>query len=206
MYFPYVDAFREDGILTIGWRFTDDGTDPWTARFNQAKYGNVRAVRAAPVTLEAAVRTITLPGKVIVVGAISSATTHLEPGDLVWQLGSVVARALKGLWRPDLLQKEVHASLHKLKGGASVREATVNGKYTASAVPPGTTGVAIVDDFVTRGNTFTEITRALRASAQVRDVWGIALGKTENVNWEGNAGISNQHVPERLATLWDNVP
>ena len=38
MYFSQLDGLDDvDGVYTLGWRLTDEQTDPWTSRFNQFK-------------------------------------------------------------------------------------------------------------------------------------------------------------------------
>jgi len=206
IYFRNVDSFTERGILAIGWRFTDKRDDPWTTRFNAVKEGDPRAIRAAQATLVHAVTGYTFGSKRLglVVGAISSSKTHLEPKDPVWQLGASVAEALHVPWRPDVLKKKVHRSLHYLKSAAE-RATEVNGVYSASEIA-GTCSVLIVDDFVTRGDTFADIARALKTTAAGPiTVYGLALAKTENFAYPPNFGISNDHVPLRLEQIWDTV-
>ena len=206
IYFRNVDSFTEGGVLAIGWRFTDKSDDPWTTRFNAVKAGDLRSIRAAQATLVHAVKGFTFgrAGLGLVVGAISSSKDHLESKDPVWQLGASIAGALHVSWRPDVLKKKPHKSLHYLNSAAE-RAAEVKGVYSASEFA-GNCSVLIVDDFVTRGDTFADIARALKSAvAGPVTVYGLALAKTENLAFPPNFGISNNHVPLDLEQIWDKV-
>lgn len=204
MYFRALDAYDEAGVLTLGWRITDRWDDPWTARFNAFKSRDARAIRAAKAVIATALQRITFGNEPLgmVAGAISSSKEQLEPADPVWQLGAAAAEALRAPFRPEVLRKQTHKSLHNLSGAAA-RAAEVNGKYIATGVGDPKT-VLVVDDFVTRGNTLADIARAIAANATGPvKVYGLALGKTERASWMQD--ISNDHVPARLAQIWDQV-
>ncbi|WP_027359769.1 phosphoribosyltransferase [Desulforegula conservatrix] len=66
--------------------------------------------------------------------------------------------------------------------------------------------ICIVDDLITRGATISEIIRAIRTSNQVSIIFGVVLGKTENINYANHIGIeiNNNHVPEEYAEIWDS--
>ena len=205
MRFERLDNFQHE-VWTIGWKFTDNSAEAWTARFCAFKDKNPVAVRAAAAVLPVAVsRSIQFNTKGVVVGAISSRKTALEPADPVAVLGSAVAKQLGWPWMPALISKKVHKPLHGIYN-SSERDAEVANAYTAMKLPPSVGYVLIVDDFVTRGSTLDDAARAVAVAAGHPITFGgLALAKTERVNWAGNVGISNSHVPERLAVQWDAV-
>ncbi len=141
----------------------------------------------------------------VVVGAISSRDAVLAADAPVGRLGEALAAAKGWEWRPDLLTKQPHASLHGIYD-AGRRDATVNGVYVSGAIG-GAPGVfVVVDDFATRGSTIGDVARALRATNVGWGVYGAALAKTERAAyWEGRGGIGNAHVPERLRVAWDGA-
>jgi predicted amidophosphoribosyltransferase len=211
MWFSYLDSWGrvtgERHALAIGWRLTDRDDDPWTSRFNAAKYRHhPRAALAAAATLATAIAKVKFvdASDIVIVGAISSGSEGLGKTDLVWQLGEAVAAAVGGRWVPDGLTKKKHKSLHTIRN-ASDRALEVSGKYTGTRTDYGKT-VIVVDDFFTRGDTLEDVSRAIRTAAkEVPSIYAAALGKTERAAYGPNAGISNDHVPVRLAELWDGV-
>jgi hypothetical protein len=205
MRFERLDNFPHE-LFTLAWKFSDKPDEPWSARFCRVKARQPVAVRAGAKVLSGAIaRSIKFATPGIVVGAISSSKEVLETGDPVFALGSAVAKALGWPWRPDLLRKKPHPSLRRTSGGSG-RDAIVANVYEASRVPRGTEYVLLVDDFATRGSTINDIARALTSAASVPLRFsGVTLAKTENINYAGNAGISNDHVPAALGTAWDAV-
>ena len=66
------------GLLTVGFRITDRPSEKWTRRFNQFKYGEPYAARAATRTFCAAFSNILFTGdpRVVVVSSVSSGQKH----------------------------------------------------------------------------------------------------------------------------------
>lgn len=190
-------------VLAVGFRFTDDGAEKWTQRFNQFKAKGVPAVEAGSRTLAAGLSRVKLvPARTVLVGAVSSRDAVLAEDAPVRYLGSAVSQALSWEWRPDLLSKEVHRSLHRL-GNAAARDAEVQNRYNSAHIDGPAGRFIIVDDFCTRGATFAEVARALLvANPEWRCSLGIALAKTERRQYWGHDQISNDHVPERLEEAW----
>jgi hypothetical protein len=207
MYFATLDAANSPPLLCLGFRFTDDGGEAWTARFNAFKRREPAAVEGGARALSRAFDTIDMKPdgvRVVVVGAISSADVALADKAPVRRLGEVVAARKKWEWRPDLLQKRVHASLHGLRGGAAERHAAVAGAYTSARVGGPAGKFLIVDDIATRGDTTGEIKRALLQANPGWTACGAALAKSDRASfWADRGGISNGHVPDALRAAWD---
>jgi hypothetical protein len=208
MYMASLDAPGAPSLLAVGFRITDDATEPWTRRFNLFKARDEASVVAGIRTMSAALlgtgahRAVTLVGnpRVVVVGAISSGDGTLQNASPVWRLGEAVAQAKAWEWRPDLLRKTPHRTLHTMYN-AGERDAEVAGRYRGATVG-GASGVfMIVDDFCTRGTTAAEISRALREANPGWRVMGMALAKTERRGYWG-AALSNGHVPDDLDRIW----
>jgi hypothetical protein len=209
IYLPKLDANAAPGLLTLGFRITDDAAEKWTQRFNQFKSGVDASVAAGVRTIRAALqgtancKAVTLRNdpRVIVVGAISSRDGALREGSPVWRLGQGIADAMFSEWRPDLLRKPPHRSLHSIYNAAE-RDAEVAGRYT-SAVAGGEPGVFVIaDDFCTRGTTSADISRALVAANPGWTCLGITLAKTERIGFWGT-GLNNDHIPHDLDQIWE---
>jgi hypothetical protein len=210
MFFKTLDS-SSVSALTLAYKFKDLGTETWSERFWEFKFGtgaaHVAAVRKSSEVLASALGSIVFPaaGPVVVVGAISSNETVLQPSSPVYSLASHVAAKRGYNFLPKLLRKRSHTSLKTLNG-ASARDAEVAGVYEATqALPPGTATVLIVDDFITRGATTGDIARALRVlSPKQKYIYAVGLAKTEGANYLASIGkpIDNGHVPVHLETLW----
>ncbi len=198
-----LDAAGAPSAFVIGFRLTDAGGELWTSRFNALKAGEPGAVASGARAMAVGFGNITFPGvdRVVVVGAISSADATLGAAAPVRAIGEAIATAKNWEWRPELLSKEIHRSLHGLTGAGS-RDAEVQGKYRCDAIPGTGPGlVLIVDDFCTRGATFAEIGRAVRSANAGWTTWGAAIGKTEHsAFWNGD--ITNAHIPPELERAW----
>lgn len=199
-----LDVADAPPLLTLGFRFTDDSTEAWTRRFNAFKNGESSAVAAGARCLATAFHTIRFrEGRVVVVGAVSSSDWTLAPLAPVRRLGETLSIAKGWEWRPELIYKRPHDSLHSLRSAAE-RDAAVRDAYRASTVDGERGLFLIVDDFCTRGSTTAAISRALLSANPGWRTYSATLAKTERITfWQGRGGISNHHVPQRLATAWD---
>lgn len=207
MLFGRLDVSGGSGTLTLAYRFTDDGSDGWTARLNRFKAGKAPDVRGACATIPEALSTVTIPGsRIVVVGAIGSGSTTLVPGCPVAQLGEAIARRFGWTWSPGLLAKPVTRPLHTIRSGRGDRNAELAGKYTAGPLGQADT-VVVVDDLCTAGTTLAEVTRAIRATTPNAAVFGVMAGKTERLAYMKSMGVDvdNGHVPAKYARMWDNA-
>jgi hypothetical protein len=202
--FSNLDAEGSPTVLVLGYRITDDDKEPWSARFNAFKNKLAPSVRAGARTLARAIKTIKVGdgGRIVVVGAISSGDTNLAMDAPVRLLGAELAAVKEWEWRPDLLTKRPHRSLHRSGARAQGRREIVSGVYTAVAVGGKAGTFLVVDDFVTRGDTTADIARALREANPGWGVLAVALAKNEGTNYIP-AGFENTRIPASLQQVWD---
>ena len=97
-------AWSVDRAFVIGYRFTDDSSDRWTARFNAFKADEERAIRAGIAIMQVAVQAaIPLPQEqVIVIGVPGSAERRLAAGKPVARLAAALAASTERHARPRL--------------------------------------------------------------------------------------------------------
>ena len=150
-------SFEIRGILTIGWRFVDWMTDPWSSRFNRFKFGDARDARAGNTLALQALRLIDWSklGTVGVTAALSSSAEVLDPNSRLSHLGQHCAADLHLRWHGDILRKKAHRALHTISGSAA-RATEVDGKYTCTKVPDCQL-LLVCDDFATNGRTVSDI-------------------------------------------------
>ena len=188
----------ELSLITVGFRITDRPNEKWTRRFNQFKYGEPAAIRAATRTFCAAVEDFLPPGnpRVVVVSAISSGHMVAESRTPASTLASALARSRGWEWRPWNITKYPHPSLTRTASAAE-RDATVDGVYLATAFGGEPGLVIVVDDFCTRGATLADIARAVRESNPGWKVQGASLAKAERAAyWKGE--LTNAHIPDEM--------
>jgi hypothetical protein len=202
MFYQRLDAANLP-TLTVAFRFRDCPQDPWTSRLNAFKAGDAAAVAGACRALPAALRSLPFrAAPIVLTSAVPSGETHLPAEAPLAVLGESVAQSMGWAWRPDMLRKRAHRSLHTIYNAAE-RDAEVRGAYTADVVDPAGL-VFILDDFVTRGATLGDAARALKEQNPNLQVAGLVLGKTESLSyWNGQ--IDNSHVPTELTALWDGA-
>lgn len=192
-------------LLTVGFRITDQPDEKWTARFNRFKYGEGPAVEAAARTFCKAFEGFSYAEdlRVVVVSAISSRHTTVDPQTPAARLGNALAQSRGWEWRPDLLGKTRHTSLSSIASAAE-RDSTVHGAYSAAAIGGDPGVVLVVDDFCTRGATLADIARSIRGSNPEWRVRAASLAKTERADyWQGT--LTNAHIPDVLDSAWSGV-
>ncbi len=188
--------------LTVGFRITDQPGEKWTDRFNRFKSGEAPAVEAAMRTFCMAFGNIRYPNdpRMVVVSAISSGHTTVDPRTPAARLGRALADSRGWEWRPDLLRKTPHASISGIRS-ANERDAAVNGVYSAAPIEGDPGIVLVVDDFCTRGATLADIARAIRQSNPQWRISAASLAKTERAGyWQGT--LTNEHIPDELHSAW----
>ncbi|MYD95417.1 MAG: hypothetical protein F4Y02_17415 [Chloroflexi bacterium] len=194
------------GLLTVGFRITDRPREKWTRRFNQFKYGQPSAVRAATRTLCAAFGMFRLDGdpRVVVVSSVPSGQNVVRNDTPASKLASALAGSRGWEWLPHHVTKDRHPSLTGIASAAD-RDATVDGKYLAAPIGGEPGLVIVVDDFCTRGATFTDIARAIRESNPGWEIQPVSLAKTERAAyWKGE--LTNAHIPDYLDAAWRGDP
>ena len=194
------------GLLTVGFRITDRPGEKWTARFNQFKYGEPTAVKAATRTFCAAFEDFLPAGnpRVVVVSSVSSGQNIVQYDTPASTLASALARSRAWEWLPHHVTKDRHPSLTGI-ASAGKRDAAVDGVYLASAIGGEPGLVIIVDDFCTRGATLADIARAIREANPGWEVQPASLAKAERAAyWKGE--LTNAHIPDVLDATWLGDP
>ena len=189
-------------LITVGFRITDRPREKWTRRFNQFKYGEPAAIRAATRTFCAAVEDFLPPGnpRIVVVSSISSGQNIVQPDTPASILASALAGSRGWEWLPHHVTKDRHPRITGLPSAAK-RDATVDGKYLAAPIGGEPGLVIVVDDFCTRGATLADIARAIRESNPGWKVQAASLAKAERAAyWKGE--LTNAHIHDSLDAAW----
>lgn len=204
MHYGHLDGGNDlDGAYAIGYRITDDdGTDPWTARFNRfkAKDGAAFAGGAAAVSgsMPALLKSLGVkPAEAVLVPALGSAETKAAANGQLATLAQQAATASGAQFSLGALSKQVHKPIHGIFS-AGDREAELDKAAYASGKLPAKT-VFVFDDLITRGSTLNRIARAIKATNPGAKVYGVALAKTERRAYWGT--LTNAHV----AKAWDDT-
>jgi hypothetical protein len=210
MAFRYLDV--NAGLrrsFTIGYRLTDQGDDPWTARFNRFKEkrkaaicGGVKLMRAAVQLL---VRGLKLdPTRTVFLPALSSGETVASNTGILSVMTSICAKAAGTGIVLDAITKKAHQPLHNVYNAARRREILDAADYRSRKIKADS--ILIMDDFITRGDTLSHIAEAIHEANEGVSVYGVGLGKTERCAYHRErfgVEISNDHVPSKWETLWE---
>lgn len=207
MHFPWLSGSGSTvPIYTIGWRILD-AADGWTNRFLGFKAGAGKHLRGAAVVMRDAVPDLTnatgiTPKKTALTTALSSGSTKAEETKPLFRLGKWLSDQHGFGWEPNIIVKRTHRSLHNLTS-ASDRDAEVSGAYESCDLQ-GYDAVLVLDDFVTRGSTFQDISRSIRVHNVEMPVFGFALAKNERRSYAETCGVAvnNTHIPEEWNSLW----
>lgn len=190
-------------VYSVGWRILDNHSDTWTSRFNRFKgeHSDQAGINGCIQLLGNGIHTLLkneglTAQEVSVTTALSSQAVSHDPNSSLYKAGYHVCASASLAWIPDLLAKDAHEPLHDSKS-ASERETLVNGKYRCTK-NLSTNAVIVIDDFVTRGTTLGEISRAIAASNPGVRVIGLAIAKHERLSFL--PGINNNHIPSSWAT------
>ena len=197
-------------IYAVGWRITDEGNDIWARRFLNFKSNNLHDVQGGKRVLKESVLEVIRRenfalAQTGLVTALSSASTKAENGSALYRAAQWIADQIDIKWQPDLLTKKLHPRLHSLSTGAQRSMAVSN---TYKCVNINLDNLIVLDDFVTRGDTLKEISRAVHQSNSNVRVVGLVLGKHESRIWALRKGLSippenpNIHIPAQWEALW----
>jgi len=196
------------GSFVIGYRFTDDGADNWTARFNRFKAKNQAAIRGGINLMRTAVphllkhlgldasRTVFMP-------ALSSSETVASDKGVMSVMTRLCAEAANTGFVLDAITKRAHVPLHNSYNADRRREILDGAVYKSEKIRGQT--ILIFDDFITRGDTLSHIAQAIHEANRGVSVYGIGLGKTERRSYHRERfgiEISNDHIPEKWEILW----
>ena len=194
------------GLLTVGFRITDRPGEKWTRRFNQFKYGEPTAARAATRTFCAAFEDFLPAGnpRVVVVSSVSSGQNIVQSDTPASTLAYALAQSRGWEWLPHHVTKDRHPSLTGIASAAE-RDAAVDGVYLAAPIGGEPGLVIVVDDFCTRGATLADIARAIRKSNPGWQIQPASLAKAERAAyWKGE--LTNAHIPDVLDATWRGDP
>ena len=224
LYFSGTSLARGGNLASVsclGYRFSDNDGDDWTAYVNQFKANKLAANKKCVSVIIRTLHDIGLPeGPILVVPILGSQDKETIDRKPI----SRMARAIGGLggyqYCPRLLyKKERYRRLHTIQG-ADNRDAEVEGKYCSRRFGQldlnKPSAVLLVDDIVTRGTTMNDAARAIKESNGHVIVNGIALAKAERSFQSGtqlennciNAylqGIENEEVISREGQVKGDV-
>ena len=194
------------GLLTVGFRITDRPGEKWTRRFNQFKYGEPAASKAATRTFCAAFEDFRPAGdpRIVVVSSVSSGQNIAQHDTPASMLASALAASRGWEWLPHHVTKDRHPRITGLASAAK-RDAAVDGVYLAAPIGGDPGLVLVVDDFCTRGATLSDIARAVLESNPGWKVQAASLAKVERAAyWKGK--LTNVHIPDFLDATWRGDP
>ncbi len=142
------------------------------------------------------------PGRLSVPALSSSETIASEKGLLPF-LTRRCAEATEADFVHDAITKQAHQPIHGIYNAADRRAVLDKAEYKAGNIDADS--VLVFDDFITRGDTLSHIAEAILESNPGATVYGVALGKAERRAYHRRYGIeiSNDHVPQRWDTLWE---
>ncbi|MDW9533623.1 phosphoribosyltransferase (plasmid) [Sinorhizobium meliloti] len=204
MEFPYLTV--SSGLTktyALAYKLTDNTGEKWTSRCirfknkdSKAFYGGARLLYAAFPPLLAAME---LEGKgCAFVCALSSSETVADPDRQIPFITSELAAIVGAHSSIAAVSKQAHNKLHNLYK-ADQRDAELEKAQYACGVLPAQ-NVFVFDDFVTRGGTLSRVARAIKTSNPEAMVYGVALAKTERVNYCPHP--DNGHVPQQWDKIW----
>jgi len=204
MYFPHLDGgANADGAYTIGYRITDDGSDPWTARFHRFKAKDAAAFVGGAHALSGGMPGLLKslgvnPKDAVIVPALGSGETKAADDGQLAKLARRVANVTGAQVEVGSLAKQIHNPIHGIYGAAE-REAELDkAAYTASKLK--TKHVFVIDDLITRGSTLSRIAGAIKTANPDAKVYGVALAKTERRAFWG--ALDNDHVAKSWDLRW----
>ena len=206
MHFRHLDGGGDlDGAYTVGYRITDDGADPWTARFNRFKAKEATAfvggAHALSGGMPALLNSLGVdPKDAVIVPALGSAETKATADGQLAKLAGRIGKVTGASVETDVLSKQPHSPIHGIFDAGS-REAELDkARYAATRFKTKAKNVFIVDDMITRGSTLSRIAAAIKASNPGVKVYGVALAKTERRSYWGS--LDNNHVSKAWDDRW----
>lgn len=192
--------------FVVAWRIEDE-PDVWTDRALKFKdFRKGYALAGATVLRDAVAEVMSLhnipPEHITLCTALKSSATGADPKSVLYLTGGFIAQSLGLNWQPDLFTKKAHRSLRSISGAAA-RDAEVENAYTAAplAVP---SALIVLDDFITRGATLSDMHRAFLLTNPGIPMIAVALAKNERAAYGRSCGLSvdNSHVSPEWEALW----
>ncbi|TBB58961.1 phosphoribosyltransferase (plasmid) [Rhizobium ruizarguesonis] len=188
---------------TLAYKLTDRNSETWSTRFSRFKdkdqkayFGGARLFYEAFPPLFNSLNLA--PANCVFLAALSSSETSADRSRQIPYIAAELANLIGAHDGIDALSKQVHESIHN-RYSAGARDAELEkANYVCGKLPA--KNVFVFDDFVTRGGTLSKVAQAVHAANSGSKVYGVALAKTERVNWCRNP--ENDHVPARWAKVW----
>jgi len=183
MHFRHLDGGADvDGAYTIGYRITDDGADPWTARFNRFKAKEAEAVVGGTMAVCGGMSGLLAalgvsPADAVFVPALGSGETQAAADGQMALLAGQAAKVSGARFELNALSKQVYMPIHDIFNAGEREVELDKATYAAGKLPA--KKVFVFDDLITRGSTLTRIARAIKAANPEAKVYGVALAKTE---------------------------
>lgn len=190
--------------FTLAYKITDDGAEPWSARFIRFKQKDRVALAGAVGVMRTAVPELVArlglnPQRTAFIPAPSSGDTAASANSHISTMTRLAADAAGAQFVLAGVTKQAHRPIH-MCGGVDGRNAELaKANYQGARLTAET--AVIFDDFITRGGTMSRMAQALIQANPGLTVYGVALGKTERRSYWGQ--LNNDAVPERWSRLWD---
>lgn len=206
MEFAYLsDSTGLTKTYTLAYKLTDDAGEKWTARFIRFKNKDAKAYfGGARLFYEAfppLLVSMGLDGEdCAFVSALSSSETEADPERQIPYITSQLAATVGAHSSIAALTKQAHNKIHNLYKADQRNAELDKAQYVCGKLPAA--NVFVFDDFVTRGGTLSRVAQAVYASNPGAKVYGVALAKTERVNYCPHP--DNGHVPQDWDKVWTN--
>lgn len=204
MGFPHLS--RSEGLThayTLTYKITDNTAEHWTSRHIRFKAKDKAAIYGAARLMYGAVPTLIKAVGVdvkdaVFIAALSSGETEADPKRAIPHIASQCAGLVGAQSNVGALSKKVHNKIHTLFNVDERDAELAKSEYEAKKLDA--SNVFVFDDFITRGATLSKIATAVLAANPKATVYGVALAKTERVDWCPNP--TNDQVPGKWDTLW----
>ncbi len=205
MEFPYLTKCV--GItrsFTLGYRITDNSSDPWTQRFNRFKNNDVSALYGGAYLLCGGV-----PDLVKALGLDVSNTafvTALASGEMTANKDRALPKITRSCAETvgaefvlNALSKNMHGKIHNLYKEAQRDAELEKADYKSTKI--GKTNILVFDDFITRGATQSKIAQAILSANPKSKIYAVALCKAERQAFCPNP--QNDHIPAKWNDIWE---
>ena len=205
MAFPYLT--RCAGItrsFTLGYRITDNSSEPWTQRFNRFKENDVSALYGGADLLRGAVPDLIKAlglnvSNTAFVTALASGETTANKDRALPAITRSCAEIVGAEFVLNALSKNVHGKIHNLYTEAQRDSKSEKADYRSTTI--GKTNILVFDDFITRGATQSKIAQAILTANPHSRVYAVALCNAERQAFCPNP--QNDHISAKWNDLWE---
>jgi len=179
-------AWNRDNVYALIWSVRNL-PDKWSHKILEFKKGNTKAFDGVYLMLQNKLPPL-ISGlnlnmgeqPIYVVTALYHDAEKAQPDKSLYKIAKMLCDHMEGLeFRPGLLTKKKHRPLHSITNNGQNRDAEVrNANYKCNRLEEDSPVFLILDDFVTRGATFTAIRIAIEsANGNTCKILPVALGK-----------------------------